>query len=71
MYTVQTLKYTSFELERFGNDCSAKVIAKNQVKKVINFFFCKLSFASGYHMLVQSDLYEKVGVRQHIHIKNG
>lgn len=38
MYTVQTLKYTSFELERFGNDCSAKVIAKNQVKKVINFF---------------------------------
>lgn len=41
--------HTYFELERFGNDCSVKVIGKNQVKKVIN--FCKPSFASGYHML--------------------
>lgn len=24
--------YTSFELERFGNDCSVKVIGKDQVE---------------------------------------
>lgn len=46
-----TFKYTSFELERFGNDCLVKVIGTNQVKKAINLNFCK-RLQVGTYMLV-------------------